>query len=209
MYYLKTKKILVFFLTVLFVGSGILLAQKNETNTVEKEKPEHKNDETKSSTVQWYSFEGALKLNGELAAQGLPTKKIFVDVYTDWCGWCKQMDAKTFAHPVIIEKLNKDWIPVKLDAERKDTLIINGQEFVNQNPEKNRSSHQLAQALLQGQMSYPSYALIDETGKQIQTVKGFQTAQQFEMLLDFFSSNSYKTTEWEEYQKTYQGSIKE
>lgn len=209
MYYVATKKVLVFFLTALFVSNGILFAQKNETNTAEKEKQEHKKSDTLLSTVQWYSFENALILNGERAAQGLPTKKIFVDVYTDWCGWCKRMDATTFAHPVIIEKLNRDWIPVKLNAERKDTVIINGQEFVNQNPEKSRSSHQLAQVLLQGQMSYPSYTLIDETGKQIQTVKGYQSAVQFEMLLDFFNSNTYKTINWEEFQKTYQGSIKE
>lgn len=205
----KVKKILVFFLIVLFVGNGILFAQKNETSTAEKEKAEHKKSDTLLSAVRWYSFEGALMLNGERAAQGLPTKKIFVDVYTDWCGWCKRMDATTFAHPIIVEKLNSKWIPVKLNAERKDTIIINGQEFVNQNPEKSRNSHQLAQVLLQGQMSYPSYILIDETGKQVQTVKGYQSAAQLEMLLDFFNSNIYKTTNWEEFQRTYQGSVNE
>ena len=177
-------------------------------NTTKAQMKTEKSD-TASSTVRWYSFESALMLNEERAAKGLPTKKIFVDVYTDWCGWCKRMDATTFAHPVIVEKLNGDWIPVKLNAERKDTVIINGQQLVNENPGTSRSTHQLAQILLQGQMSYPSYALIDETGKLIQIVKGYQTAQPFEMLLDFFSSNMYRTTDWEDFQKTYQGIIQE
>jgi thioredoxin-related protein len=159
--------------------------------------------------VQWYSFEDALMLNAERAAYGLPTKKIFVDVYTDWCGWCKRMDATTFSHPVIAEKLNGNWIPVKIDAERTDTVVINGQMFVNENATASRSSHQLAQVLLNGQMGYPSYALIDETGRPIQVIQGYQSAPQFEMMLDFFSSNAYRTTDWEEFQKTFKGLIRE
>jgi thioredoxin-related protein len=216
MYYLETKcivlktiKVLAFFLIALLVGNGTLFAQKNETSTVEKEELEHKKSDTSASLV-WYSFENALRLNGERAAQGLPTKKIFVDVYTAWCGWCKRMDATTFAHPVIVEKLNRDWIPVKMDAERKDTVVINGQMFVyEKSPNSSRGAHQLAAILLNGQMSYPSYTLIDETGKSIQVVQGYRPAQQFEMLLDFFSSNVYKTTDWQEFQKTYQGLVRE
>ena len=157
--------------------------------------------------VQWYSFEDALALNAERAAYGLPTKKIFVDVYTDWCGWCKRMDVTTFAHPVIAEMLNIDWIPVKINAERRDTVVINGQPFVNENA--GRGAHQLAIILLNGKMGYPSYALIDETGKPIQVISGYQQAPQFEMLLDFFSSNAYQNTEWEEFQKTFRGLVRE
>ena len=192
---LKTNKVLAFFLIALFVGNGTLFAQNNDTSTA----------------VSWYSFEGALMFNKERAEKGLPTKKIFIDVYTDWCGWCKRMDATTFAHPVIVEKLNGEWIPVKFNAERKDTITINGQQFVyvNGNPNSSRGLHQLAHILLNGQMSYPSYALIDETGKPIQNIQGYQNARQFEMLLDFFSSNIYKTTDWQEFQKTYQGLVSE
>ena len=192
---LKTKKVLVFFLIALFAGNGTLFAQKSDTS---------------ASSVQWYNFEGALTLNAERVAQGLATKKIFVDVYADWCGWCKRMDATTFVHPVIVEKLNGDWIPVKIDAERKDAVVINGQMFVyEKSPNASRGFHQLAAILLNGQMGLPSYALIDETGKSIQVVPGYKTARQFEMLLDFYSSNSYRTTDWEEFQKTYQGLISE
>ena len=161
-----------------------------------------------AQSVKWYSFEGALQLNAELAARGLPTKKVFVDIYTDWCGWCKRMDATTFAHPVIAEKLNTDWIAVKINAERKDTVMINGRAFVNEN-QGVRSTHQLAQILLNGKMSYPSYSLIDETGKPIQVIIGYKEAQQFEILLDFFSSNAYRNMELEEFQKTFKGLIGE
>ena len=161
-----------------------------------------------AQSVKWYSFEEALQLNAERTANGLPTKKIFVDVYTDWCGWCKRMDATTFAHPVIAEKLNTDWIAVKVNAERKDTVIINGQVFVNEN-QGARSTHQLAQILLNGKMSYPSYSLIDGAGKPIQVISGYMEVQQFEMLLDFFSSNAYQRTSFEDFQKTFKSLIRE
>jgi len=159
--------------------------------------------------IKWYSFEDALMLNAERMAYGLPAKKIFVDVYTDWCGWCKHMDATTFVHPVIADKLNSDWIPVKINAEQKDTVVINGQIFVNENLTRSRGAHQLAIVLLNGQMSYPSYALIDETGKPIQIIQGYQQAAHFEMMLEFFSSNAHRTASWEDFQKTFKGLIRE
>jgi thioredoxin-related protein len=158
--------------------------------------------------VRWFSFEDALTLNAERAALGLPTKKIFVDVYTDWCGWCKRMDMNTFSHPVIAEMLNSNWIPVKLNAERRDTVNINGQIFVNESTGP-RGAHQLAIVLLDGKMGYPSIALIDEMGRPIQVLPGYKSPQQLEMLLAFFSSNAYRSTEWEEFQKTFRGIIRE
>ncbi len=49
----------------------------------------------KSETIRWISFEEAMKLNKK------KPKMVFVDIYTDWCGWCKKMDAETFADPAI------------------------------------------------------------------------------------------------------------
>ncbi|MDR1951304.1 MAG: DUF255 domain-containing protein [Bacteroidales bacterium] len=158
--------------------------------------------------IQWFSFEDALLLNAERAALGLPTKKIFIDVYTDWCGWCKRMDQTTMQHPIIADMLNTEWIPVKLDAERKDTVIINDQVFVHENP-GTRSPHQLTQVLMQGQRGYPSIVLIDETGRPIQVLPGYKTAPQLEMMLRYFSSNAHKTTDWEEFQKMFVGIVRE
>ena len=55
------------------------------------------------SIVNWISFEEAQNL-----AKTNP-KKVYVDVYTDWCGWCKRMDATTFSNPVIARYMNKNF----------------------------------------------------------------------------------------------------
>ena len=33
-------------------------------------------------------------------------KKVFIDFYTGWCGWCKRMDASTFQDPIIVNYIN-------------------------------------------------------------------------------------------------------
>lgn len=59
----------------------------------------------------WYSFEEGYAKSVE---EG---KILLVDAYTDWCGWCKVMDRKTYADPAIIAKLNESFICVKLNPE--------------------------------------------------------------------------------------------
>lgn len=162
-----------------------------------------KQTETKATAIKWYSFEEAIKLNKEY-----PKKKIFVDVYTDWCGWCKRMDATTFSQPDIIEYMNANFYAVKLDAERKDSLIIDDKLFINPNPTGNRSTHQIAEMLLNGRMSYPSYVFLDEMSRPITVVPGFVEASAFEPIIHYFAENEYFKKSWEAYQKDFVGKIK-
>lgn len=162
-----------------------------------------KQTEIKATAIKWYSFEEAIKLNKEY-----PKKKIFVDVYTDWCGWCKRMDATTFSQPDIIEYMNANFYAVKLDAERKDSLIIDDKLFINPNPTGNRSTHQIAEMLLNGRMSYPSYVFLDEMSRPITVVPGFVEASAFEPIIHYFAENEYFKKSWEEYQKDFVGKIK-
>src|SRR5664279_713123 len=71
-----------------------------------------------SEKIRWYSFEEAYTLNKK------KPKKIFIDVFTDWCGWCRKMDAETFTNPTISEYMSDHFYCVKLNAERKDTVVI-------------------------------------------------------------------------------------
>jgi len=59
----------------------------------------------------WYSFEEGY---AKAVSEG---KILLVDAYTDWCGWCKVMDRKTYADPAVIAKLNESFICVKLNPE--------------------------------------------------------------------------------------------
>ena len=86
--------------------------------------------------INWMTFEEAVKLN-ETAP-----KKIFIDVYTDWCGWCTKMDQTTFVDPMIVEYMNENFYAVKFNAEQKEPVEFMGYTFVNDATGAKRSTHQ-------------------------------------------------------------------
>ena len=159
-------------------------------------------NEGKGEKVKWYSFEVAYLANKK------KPKKVFVDVFTDWCGWCKKMDAETFTNPVIASYMMKNFYCVKLNAERKDTVIIDGQTFTNPHPSNTRSTHQIANELLKGNMSYPSYVFLNEKSQWLTVIPGYQNAHDFEAVLHYFAEDTYKKTPWEEYKSSFVGEIK-
>ena len=73
--------------------------------------------------IHWITWDEAVKLNAS------NPKKVFVDVYTDWCGWCKRMDATTFKDPKVVEYISNNYYAVKLDAEQKDDIVFQGNTF--------------------------------------------------------------------------------
>ncbi|MGI9159610.1 MAG: thioredoxin family protein, partial [Saprospiraceae bacterium] len=62
-------------------------------------------------TIEWLSIEEAVEKNK------LAPRKILVDVYTDWCGWCKRMDRDVYSKPEMIDYLSRNWVVVRINAE--------------------------------------------------------------------------------------------
>jgi thioredoxin-related protein len=156
-----------------------------------------------SDKIKWLGIEEAAALNKK------KPKKFFIDTYTDWCGWCKKMDASTFLNPVIVAYMNQNFYAVKFNAEMKDTVDFNGKTYINSNPTGSRASHQLAQELLSGKMSYPSFVFLDENLAKVTIVPGFRKAPEFEVILNYIGSNAYKTQKWEDFSASFKGTAVE
>jgi len=60
-------------------------------------------------------YNGTWQEANDLALQ--ENKFIFVDAYTEWCGWCKVMDKEMFTDTLIYPYVNKHFIPIKIDFE--------------------------------------------------------------------------------------------
>ena len=154
-------------------------------------------------SVKWFTIQEAEKLLKQAP------RPIFVDTYTDWCGWCKKMDKETFTNSVISDILNNKFYPVKFDAEGKESISFFGQTFINDG--KSGNAHQLAVALLRGQLSYPTVVFLIplKDGKiRAEPVAGFRAAKDMEVYLSFFADKAYETQKWEDFQKSFIGKVK-
>lgn len=145
--------------------------------------------------IKWMNIEEA-----EQACAQKP-KKIFIKVYTKWCGWCKKMDASTFKDPEVIAYLNENFYAVSLDAESADNIIFRNKVFKY---DAQRQANELAILFLNGQMSYPTSVFLDEKLTVIQSVGGYQDAGQFNFIQHYFGSNFYKKKKsLEDYKSVY------
>jgi uncharacterized protein YyaL (SSP411 family) len=152
---------------------------------------------TKAQDIKWYTFEEAIKLNKKAP------RKIIIDVYTDWCHWCKVMDKETFHQPEIAKILNEKYYPVKFNAESTTPIVFQEHTFINEGKGQ-RPPHQLAVALLQGKLSYPSIVFMNEKSQLITAIAGFQKPEQMEPLLMFIYGSLYeKGIDFQEYVANY------
>jgi thioredoxin-related protein len=105
-------------------------------------------------------------------------KYYFVDVYTEWCGWCKVMDRETFSKKEVIDFMNKNFHNIKFDAEQRENAIFNGKTYTWVNSGRN-GINMLAMELLNTELSYPSYVILDENKKPVEVIKGYMEVTPF------------------------------
>ncbi len=157
------------------------------------------NSQEKTAQINWITFEQAMQAREQFIQENtqaikerkIVPKKVFIDAYTSWCGWCKKMDATTFKDPSVVAYMNQHYYAVKLNAEMRDTIEYDGHKFFNQSPKGKKGSHTLAISLLDGKMSYPTYVIMDENMHRSHIIPGYMKAPEMFSLLNFFGSNNY------------------
>ena len=114
-------------------------------------------------SIQWMKFEEAI------AANAKNPKMILVDVYTDWCGWCKKMDKDTFTDPRVIAHFQKNFYAVKLNAE--DT----NRKF----PFMGKTFSEAEMAASMRVNSYPNFVVIEPGLQNIAQLPGYREPEAF------------------------------
>jgi thioredoxin-related protein len=150
--------------------------------------------------VQWLSWEEAMdRFKKE-------KRKIVVDVYTENCRFCKQMEETTFNQPDIARLLNQYYYPVKFDAEQRKDLEYLGKyyKFVRSG---RLGYHELAAEWLKGRLSFPALVFLDENLNVIQSFVGFKSPSEFERIATYFGDDHYKRTPWSTYLHSFKSSI--
>jgi thioredoxin-related protein len=153
---------------------------------------------SKTTKVKWMKFGDAVA-----ASQEKP-RKIFVDIYADWCGWCKVLDRDTFSDAVVAKILNEQYYPVKLDAESKEMHTLPDGRKV--------SSSELAANLASSKpgekYGLPTMVVLNEKVAILTRIQGAQKPDFMTPALLFFSEDHYLKKSWETYTKEYSDNTK-
>ncbi|MCB0621206.1 MAG: DUF255 domain-containing protein [Saprospiraceae bacterium] len=144
-------------------------------------------------------------LTWEQATEKMKTekRKFIVDIYTDWCGWCKRMDAATFQQPYIAKYVNEHYYAIKFNAEQKQEIQYKGKNFKFVNNGQ-RGYHELVAEITNGRFGYPTVVFLDENMNVIQAINGYKGPDDFEMIMTYFAQDYHKKVPWDKYQRSYQ-----
>ena len=149
---------------------------------------------TNAQEVNWLSWDEAAELT---KTDSIP-KKIFVDVYTDWCGWCKKMDKDTFQNAEVASYMEEKFYMVKLNGEGKKPIEYKGKTFKFV-PSGRRGYHQFAATLLQNKLSYPTTIFLNEKMDILSPVPGYRKPEPFLNIAKYFGDNIYLEKDWKTY----------
>lgn len=131
---------------------------------------------------QWKNF------NDGMAQAKKTGKKVLIDVYTDWCTWCKKMDANTYSDAKVQEYLRKNYILVKLNPEKDGDVLYDGKKF---------SAAEFSQGM--GITGYPATLFLKSSGEPITVLPGYAEADMFIHVISFIGEDHYQKKKFADY----------
>ena len=142
----------------------------------------------------WLSIEEVnLKLKTE-------SKPVLIDLFTNWCYWCKVMDKKTYNNSKVISYVNEHFYAVKLNAETKDAVIWNDKSYQYNSQNK---LNDFTMYVTQGQPGFPTTIIFPEMKQAPAAMPGFMEPREIETVLKYFGEGSYRTQNFKEFSANF------
>jgi thioredoxin-related protein len=142
-----------------------------------------------TAQIKWHSFDEGVALARQ------ENKKILIDVYTDWCVWCKKMDKDVYTDKGVGKSISSDFVAVKLNAESTKGLTYNGEH-----------TDEASFARAMGVTGYPTIVFLAPGSQPITKIDGYVEPKEFTSVLRFIGKDYYKTKSFDEF-KSFEGSL--
>jgi thioredoxin 1 len=130
-------------LGIVIMGVLIIFA----VNNLEKTSQTQNSGQNNPPAIQWND-----NLDSAINTAQKSNKLIFVDFYADWCGYCKQLDEKTYPNGQVEEVMAQKYVAVKVNVDQNPDLASKYSVY-----------------------GLPTLVIMDSNGNEIKKVEGYQT----------------------------------
>ena len=132
-------------------------------------------DKSASDTISWSSY-------AEAQNQNQNNQKYFIYFYTDQCPACVQLKKKTFADRMVIDYINANYKPIKVNAAKESKL-----------------------ASRYGIQGVPDLRFVSPKGEDIARWLGYIESKHLLTLLQYIETDSYNKISYKDFVKQQKG----
>ena len=144
--------------------------------------------------VDWLKLD---EVDNKLSKESRP---VLIDLYTDWCHWCKVMDKKTYGNEKVAKYISDHFYAAKVNAETKDLISWHNKSYAYNDKYR---IHDFALYISNGQAAFPTTVIIPSENAQPIPLAGFLEPKEIEPILKYFGEDAYKTMSYPQFQKTF------
>jgi thioredoxin-related protein len=127
---------------------------------------------SKSETkINWSSYAAAQKTHNN-------GRKYFIYFYSEHCGYCKMLESKTFSSGAVVDYINANYTPVRVNIDKEVSLASRFHVY-----------------------TIPDLRFLTPEGDNIARWPGYLESERLLILLRYISTDSYKNMEFSDFIK--------